>query len=258
MAPHSPRISVKMGAAFRLSRLLSGGIGSYFFPRPDEHPFGREKKTDKPKQLSHHQPTMQNLLQTIIQNPETHARWLNTLSLMENTGAKKIKRCEHPTLTTEMILKHASEESRHAYFLKKQIQKIAPNTCPTYEPRYLLSPKVSFYYLHALDINVCKFLKTQFHYKGNDLKYAAYLLVTYAIEVRADELYPQYQEVLTANKSKVNVKTIIAEEINHLNEMRVQLQLFSPDWKKLCQVVCEIEDLLFKEWIESVKSEVFQ
>ena len=199
---------------------------------------------------------MKDILNTIVQHPHTHARWLNTLSLMENTGAKKIKRCEHPTLTTEMILKHAAEEARHAYFLKKQIQKIAEKSCPTYEPQYLLSPQMSFYYLHALDIKVCRFLKDQFKFKGNDLKYAAYLLVTYAIEVRADELYPEYQAVLTASNSKVNVKTIIAEEINHLSEMRSQLKEFSPDWEKLCETVCKIEDSLFREWVASVKTEI--
>ena len=199
---------------------------------------------------------MKDILNTIVQHPATHARWLNTLSLMENTGAKKIKRCEHPVLTTEMILKHAAEESRHAYYLKKQIQKISKNSCPTYEHQYLLSPQMSFYYLHALDIKVCRFLKERFNFKSNDLKYAAYLLVTYAIEVRADELYPQYQDVLTAIRSTVNVKNIIAEEINHLNEMRSQLQAFSPDWEELCEVACSIEDGLFEEWMSSVKKEL--
>ena len=39
---------------------------------------------------------MQSIFDTIIEHPEIHAKWLNTLSLMENTGAKKIKKCEHP------------------------------------------------------------------------------------------------------------------------------------------------------------------
>ena len=73
----------------------------------------------------------------------------------------------------------------------KYIQKIAEKSCPTYETQYMLSPQMSFYYLNELDIKVWRFLKKQFNFKGNDLKYAAYLLVTYAIDVRADELYPE-------------------------------------------------------------------
>jgi hypothetical protein len=100
------------------------------------------------------------------------------------------------------------------------------------------------------------FSKTGLDLKVDDLKYAAYLLVTYAIEVRADELYPQYQEVLNNINSNVNCKKHYCEEINHLAEMTHQLQQFSPDWEELCQVVCEIEKDLFAGWIDAVKKEV--
>jgi len=39
-------------------------------------------------------------------------------------------------------------------------------------------------------------LKKELNLKGRELRFAAYLLVTYAIEVRADELYPVYQDEL--------------------------------------------------------------
>ena len=199
---------------------------------------------------------METIFQKVTENASIHARWLNTLSMMENAGAKKIKRCEHPVLANEIILKHAAEEARHAYYLKKQIKKIANGDCPTYEKQYLLAPDYTYYYLHSLDIQVCRFLKKNFGYNGYDLKYAAYLLVTYAIEVRADDLYPQYQEVLTAIKSPVNVKSIIAEEINHLQEMRHQLKEFSPDWEELCESAVTMETKLFNEWVNAVQKEI--
>jgi hypothetical protein len=199
---------------------------------------------------------MEQLFQKIISNSELHAKWLNTLSMMENAGAKKIKNCEHPVLVNEIILKHSAEEARHAYYLKKQIRKIAPQACPTYEKKYLLAPPESYYYLHSLDVKVCRFLKDKFGYKGNDLKYAAYLLVTYAIEVRADELYPAYQQVLDNAKSQVNVKSIIAEEINHLAEMKYQLSEFSADWETLCTTVCEIESKMYDAWINALTAEI--
>jgi len=199
---------------------------------------------------------MENIFYSLVQDNTVHARWLNTLSMMENAGAKKIKNCEHPVLVNEIILKHSAEEARHAYYLKKQIQKIAAKSCPTYEMKYLLAPGESYYYLHTLDIKVCRYLKQHFGYKGNDLKYAAYLLVTYAIEVRADELYPQYQEVLMAIKSPVNVKSIIAEEINHLAEMKQQLKAFSNNWETLCDTVCKIENGLYINWMKALKKEL--
>lgn len=199
---------------------------------------------------------MEMIFQKLTKDPSIHARWLNTLSMMENAGAKKIKKCEHPVLANEIILKHAAEEARHAYYLKKQIKKIANGNCPTYEKQYLLAPNYTYYYLHTLDIQVCRFLKKKFGYNGYDLKYAAYLLVTYAIEVRADDLYPRYQEVLTAMKSPVNVKSIIAEEINHLQEMRHQLKEFSPRWEELCQSAVDMETKLFTEWVNAVQREI--
>ena len=68
---------------------------------------------------------MENVFNAIVMHPTLHARLLNTLSMMENAGAKKIKNCEHPVLVNEIILKHSAEEARHAYYLKKQIQKIS-------------------------------------------------------------------------------------------------------------------------------------
>ena len=55
---------------------------------------------------------MENIFETVVKDNKLHAKWLNTLSMMENAGAKKIKKCEHPILATEMILKHAAEEAR--------------------------------------------------------------------------------------------------------------------------------------------------
>jgi hypothetical protein len=80
---------------------------------------------------------LNTLLPNIIADNELHARWLNTLSLMENTGARKISASEDPTTVTYIILKHAAEEHRHAFYLKKQIEKtgeafcqlMPPNTC---------------------------------------------------------------------------------------------------------------------------------
>ena len=178
------------------------------------------------------------------------------MSMMENAGAKKIKNCEHPVLVNEIILKHSAEEARHAHYLKKQIRKVEKDSCPTYEKIYLLAPNQSYYYLHSLDVQVCRYLKQKFSYKGDDLKYAAYLLVTYAIEVRADELYPKYQAVLTQTNSPVNVRSIIAEEENHLLEMRNQLKEFSTDWQILCDDTVAIESKLYKEWMSALKQEL--
>ncbi|RKE81454.1 hypothetical protein [Chryseobacterium sp. AG363] len=199
-----------------------------------------------------------HLLKRIVQEGSTHAKWLNTLSFMENAGARKISKCEHPTLVSQIQLKHAAEEHRHAYYLKKQIGKINPELCKTYESTELLAPIATSQYLHSLDIKACRYLQEAFQLNKTDIKYAAYLFVTYAIEVRADELYPVYQQALTEASSKIMVKSIILEEEGHLEEMIHQLNEFSPDWKHHADHILDIEKELHKEWINAITEEVAQ
>jgi rubrerythrin len=199
---------------------------------------------------------LKQLFAGLVANKGLHAKFLNTLSLMENTGARKISACEHKTEVTMIVLKHAAEEHRHAYYLKKQIGKLDEKACPTYADEYLAAPYDSRLYLNKLDVMVCRYLKNTLGLSGAELRFAAYLLVTYAIEVRADELYPVYQEVLDETKSKVNVKSIILEEEGHLEEMLHQLKQFSPDWEVHAQKAVDIETGLFNDWIVALSGEV--
>ena len=199
---------------------------------------------------------LDSILNKIVTDNVLHAKWLNTLSYMENAGAKKISASEHKEDVNLIILKHAAEEHRHAYYLKKQIAKVDESLCKTYKNSELLSPNHTKYYLHALDIAVCRYLKAEFNLSGYELKFAAYLFVTYAIEVRADELYPVYQAILDDAKSKVNVKSIILEEEGHLEEMINQLVGFSSDWENHAAKVVEIEKSFFENWVNSLSSEL--
>lgn len=196
------------------------------------------------------------LLKKIVNKDKMHAQWLNTLSFMENAGARKISACEHPTEVSLIQLKHAAEEHRHAYYLKKQILKTGTSSCTGYRDNELLAPIATRHYLHTLDIQACRYLRQHFRLTKENLRFAAYLFVTYAIEVRADELYPVYQEVLTSASSKIMVKSIILEEEGHLEEMIIQLEKFSEDWKLHAHAVCEMENRLYEHWIRSVMEEV--
>lgn len=199
---------------------------------------------------------LKNILPIIINDSVLHAKWLNTLSLMENTGARKISASEDPQTVTYIILKHAAEEHRHAFYLKKQIEKTGKNSCPTYASESLLAAAYSKYYLNQLDIQISRYLKQALKLGGRDLRFAAYLLVTYAIEVRADELYPVYQQALEDAGSKVNVKSIILEEEGHLEEMISQLKQFSPQWEEHAKIAVEYESKLFNDWINALSEEL--
>lgn len=199
---------------------------------------------------------LKQLIEQIVSTPELHAKWLNSLSMMENTGARKISASEHDQLVDEIVLKHAAEEARHAYYLKSQIKKTGYDGCKTYLAEELLAPVQSFQYLHALDTSISRYLKKNLEYSGSKLKYAAYLLVTYAIEVRADELYPIYEEVLKSHKSKISVRMIIVEEKGHLEEMIQQMNDFFGEWAKHGEFALSIENKLFNKWAYSISKSI--
>ena len=195
---------------------------------------------------------LSKVVEKIVPSNEMHAKWLNSLSMMENTGARKISKYEHPVHTNIIVLKHAAEEARHAYYLKKQISKLLDDACPDYSYQYLLAPIESYHYLHQLDVDACRYVKNKLGLSGRDMKHGAYLLVTYAIEVRADMLYGIYQEALTRHSSKVNVKSIIAEEEGHLEEMQKMLEVFHPEWERLAKDMCAVENKLFERWVTAI------
>jgi hypothetical protein len=201
---------------------------------------------------------LEELIRNIVSDDHTHARFLNTLSLQENIGARKISANELPETSTYMVLKHAAEEHRHAFYLKKQIGKLSSQACPTYEPQYLLAPYSSKYYLNKLDISTSRYLMDYMKLSGAKLKFAAYLLVTYAIEVRADLIYPVYQDILNSSGSKVSVRSIILEEQGHLEEMTAQLKSFSADWEFHAANIISIEKNLYQNWINDLAAALKQ
>lgn len=199
---------------------------------------------------------MQQLLTTLVKSHDLHAKWLNSLSFLENAGARKISASEDTYAVSYLQLKHAAEEHRHAYYLKKQLKKLPIPFPETYEWQTLIAPVSTQQYLKKLDVLCGRYLKTALGLQGTELRYAAYLLVTYAIELRADDLYPIYQEVLDANDSKIMVKSIIIEEQGHLEEMISQLDSYLKDWKLHACEIIKMEEMLFDDWIESIKREV--
>lgn len=193
---------------------------------------------------------IEKIICRIVDNLELHVKWLNTLSYLENCGARKIAGCEHPILVREEMLKHASEEFRHAHHLKKQIARISSDTPQSYAKNEILGGAATFHYLNALDVQASRYLKGQ-GLAARHMKEAAYLLVTYAIELRAAELYPVYDRILRETSSPVTVKSILLEEKEHLAEMTAGLKTL-PDGVMHAEQICKIEGDLCRKWLQAV------
>ncbi|MGK5594916.1 MAG: hypothetical protein ACSNEK_06125 [Parachlamydiaceae bacterium] len=186
------------------------------------------------------------LLTKIILNDVLHAKWLNTLSYLENCGARKIASCEHPYYVKEEMLKHAAEEFRHAYYLKRQIAKVAKLSCSDYTN--ILGGFFSKNYLHLLDIKIGKYLKRMGH-SITEVKALSYSLTTFAIECRALSLYQLYEKILRQSQSQVSIKSLLLEEEAHLQEVKNSLA----DYPHYLRMATQIEEALFPLWINEVQ-----
>lgn len=195
------------------------------------------------------------LLPLIVASPGLHAKWLNTLSFLENCGARKIAAFEHPTLVKEEMLKHAAEEFRHAHYLKRQIIRVS-TPLKNYAIERLLGGASTLHYLTVLEVKISRYLKSR-NILGEFFRKAAYLLITYAIELRAEELYTLYDALLRKTKSKVRVKSIFLEEKEHLQEMREGL-LELPSGEAHARQVQDIESTLFRRWLQAIEQQLIK
>ncbi len=201
---------------------------------------------------------IESLLVDIVNDNSLHAKWLNTLSYMENCGARKISKYEHSNQVDITVLKHAAEEHRHAFYLKNMIARVEKDSCEFYGQDEVLGGYDSFQYLPKLDIYAARYLKQELGIQGSAMKQLAYLLVTYAIEMRADELYPIYQSVLKRADSKVSVYNIIKEEEGHLREMILSLEGGLPNWEEHAKVILQYEKELFNHWLTIIEAQIRQ
>jgi len=195
---------------------------------------------------------MKELLEKIVKDPILHQRWLYTISFLENSGAKKIiyfQKFKHPTLE---ILKHAHEETRHAFFFRKNIISVGGN--PDLELP-LLAGFQTKNLLNQLDVSIMKGLRQEINPPKNELFFYSYLLTTYAIEVRADQLFNLYEKVLRSANSPITLTSIIKEEANHLFEIEKEIDKldFLASFK---EISCHMENKIFNSFITRVENEI--
>ena len=198
---------------------------------------------------------LDDILKVVVQDNSLHARWLLTLSYLENCGARKISEFQSifKGQVPLSILQHAWEESRHAFFMKKQISKLGQN--PDQKRSFLGGTKAKNL-LYLLDIKILKLLKENNIKKKKELYYGAYLLTTYAIEKRADSLYGEYQRTLERNDSKINLKLIMKEEENHLKEIEEKIDK-NKELSQLKNKALDLESGIFSNFLSAVEKEIF-
>ncbi len=157
-----------------------------------------------------------NVLTRLVSFPELHARFLNTISLMEYMGARKIIKSQLEKNVDSHILSHITEEIRHAQVFKKMALKLSGGKLVTYENCHLLAGEQGRNYIQSVDLSVAILLN---HENSRE----NYLLSTLIIEERANQVYPFYAQLMKPLGFGSRISSVFQEEKHHLEQIRRQI-----------------------------------
>jgi len=157
-----------------------------------------------------------SVLTRLISKPEVHARFLNTISLMEYMGARKIMKSQREESVSAEILAHMAEEVRHAQVFKKLALKLSHGELKTYREEHLLAGPMARNYIQTVDQAIASALL-------GENSYLNYLLSTLLIEERANTIYPFYAELMEPLGLSSFIRNILKEEEHHLSEIQKYL-----------------------------------
>jgi rubrerythrin len=189
----------------------------------------------------------------IIEQKELLSSLLNTLSLMELCGAQKLSRLIPELGSHTFFLEHVAEEYRHAYFLRVQAEKILDRQIPGFKNHEILAAAQSRRYINNIERSISILLKKENLYDCHKIKWRVYILSTLVIEKRALAFYQEFQDALTYYNIGISVKSVIAEEKKHLDEI-LHLAEKDPAILPLLNACQQIEDSLFERWISAISN----
>lgn len=187
-------------------------------------------------------------LANLMDKPELHGRFLNTLSLLEYIGARKIMKSQQEDTITPTVLAHMTEEIRHAQILKKLAIKVGGAAVKTYAETSLLCGREGRAYIQGIDRKAQEVL-------GGEDTLANYLLTTLIVEERAQELYPLYDSLLQPLGLNGPLKAIFREEEEHLAQVIYMLKTKSFCTEDKIDRVREVERVFFHSFFEAVARE---
>lgn len=188
---------------------------------------------------------MKTILTILVKHPLIEARWLNTLSLLEFIGARKISKTVCQDYPGRDILAHYADEVHHADVFKKLADTVAG---VPFDGTLAADAAVSYFQL--LDKTLTEWLG---HVSGSSNTYHNYLLVTRVIERRAMRLYPLYKSLTRSDAVRAGLDGIIHEEAGHLHTIE---DAMSKGGMQDDAFPDDIERTLFATFETSLKGEI--
>lgn len=183
-------------------------------------------------------------LEQICADQDLHIRFLNTLSLMEHIGSRKIMLAQ-PRVPDGAMLKHLAEETRHAWFFKRAAEKLAGRALD-YDDDALLAGAAARFYMDRLDAGISSTMTLG---EGP----LPYLYMSLIIERRAIWAYRIYQSVLAARNCGISLTGVLAEEDLHHDKMLAGIGARDPLSDERMPAFCAMEQDNFRRFWGAVE-----
>lgn len=183
-------------------------------------------------------------LEQICADQALHIRFLNTLSLLEHIGSRKIMLAQ-PRVPDGAMLKHLAEETRHAWFFKRAAEKLAGHVLD-YDDGVLLAGAAARAYMDRLDAGISSAIAP-----GDGP--LPYLYMSLIIERRAIWAYRIYQSALAARNCGISLAGVLAEEDLHHDKMLAGITARDPKSQERMPVFCAMEQENFGRFWSAVE-----
>jgi hypothetical protein len=180
-------------------------------------------------------------------HPSAHARFLNTLSLMEHIGSRKIMTSQTSQGPGGDTLRHLAEETRHAYFFKRAAEKFVRRQLG-YGAGETVAGAAARFYMERLDAGIADAL-------ADSPPTLPYLYMSLIVELRAVWFYRLYQETLSEHEQGLSLKSVLAEEELHLAAMLARITDMDPDCTAHVTQFQALEQQRFRVLWDAIESE---
>ena len=193
-------------------------------------------------------PAVKQRLGWFCARPAAHARFLNTLSLMEHIGSRKIMASQSERALGGDTLRHLAEETRHAYFFKRSAERLAHRPLG-YGTSETIAGAAARGYMERLDAEIL-----------HEINHAAesplpYLYMSLIVELRAVWFYRLYQETLVEHGLTLSLRSVLAEEELHLDAMLARLTGLDKDCASRVKRFQALEQQRFRVLWDAIEAE---
>lgn len=192
--------------------------------------------------------TFDSVILRLVGSPELHAKFVNSISLLEYMGARKILKSQRAEALTAGLLAHVAEEVRHAQAFKQIALKMSRGELDTYSEGHLLCGEAARGYMQTIDQGVEEAL-------GESAR-TNYLLTTLLVEERASRIYPQYDLILSELGFPRALSGIIREEDAHLRDVLEELAAVPHVGGPLLGELRQLEARAFDAWMNRIEFEL--